>query len=333
MRGMPSLQFWKARGVYRVRLGGRDHYLGSNRREAQRLYSELVAAWVASGRPTHTPGESQILTVRSLAEWLAAEYGVGSRGHSEAQSVLARLGDFGEALATFVTPFALRDWAAKQSGWSRVMQNRAIAFIKRAYRRAANSGKIPASVAQQIAVTESLRAGEGGGESRKVKPVSLEVVQATLAHCSEVIADTARVQLACGCRPGEVVRLAWTDIDTSSTPWEWVLDEHKNAHRDQERVIFLGPDARSVLMKYLGEPRPFERRPNAYTTAIRKAAKRAGITPWAPNQLRHTAATLARQREGVETAGSVLGHADIDTTMIYAERSKDTARRYIEIHG
>lgn len=46
---------------------------------------------------------------------------------------------------------------------------------------------------------------------------------------------------------------------------------------------------------------------------------------WAPNQLRHAAATRIREQFGIESAQSVLGHAKPDMTLVYAERSEKLA--------
>lgn len=42
---------------------------------------------------------------------------------------------------------------------------------------------------------------------------------------------------------------------------------------------------------------------------------------WSPNQLRHAAATEARKLFGIESASTMLGHARLDTTQIYAEKN------------
>ena len=46
---------------------------------------------------------------------------------------------------------------------------------------------------------------------------------------------------------------------------------------------------------------------------------------WAPNQLRHSAATSIRAEFGIEAARTVLGHSEIATTQIYAERDERLA--------
>jgi site-specific recombinase XerD len=40
---------------------------------------------------------------------------------------------------------------------------------------------------------------------------------------------------------------------------------------------------------------------------------------WRPNQLRHTRATVLR-RHGLDVAKTILGHAKVETTQVYAEK-------------
>jgi integrase len=49
--------------------------------------------------------------------------------------------------------------------------------------------------------------------------------------------------------------------------------------------------------------------------------------------LRHTAATAIRRRDGIETARTVLGHACVDVTEVYAERDLERAARIVEQVG
>ncbi|QDT14610.1 tyrosine-type recombinase/integrase [Alienimonas californiensis] len=48
---------------------------------------------------------------------------------------------------------------------------------------------------------------------------------------------------------------------------------------------------------------------------------------WSPNQLRHTCATQLRAKYGIELTRTVLGHSDIGTSEIYAERDLAAAER------
>jgi integrase len=54
---------------------------------------------------------------------------------------------------------------------------------------------------------------------------------------------------------------------------------------------------------------------------------------WSPNQLRHTAATEIRREFGIEAAQNTLGHASVDVTEIYAEKSLDQVREVMEKLG
>lgn len=54
---------------------------------------------------------------------------------------------------------------------------------------------------------------------------------------------------------------------------------------------------------------------------------------WSPNQLRHSRATLIRERYGIEAAQTVLGHSDPRVTEIYAERDYAMAARIMREIG
>lgn len=93
--------------------------------------------------------------------------------------------------------------------------------------------------------------------------------------------------------------------------------------------------ARVVPIHYGNKPgRNRKRRPkrkpgecytvDSYRRAIHRGCDKAGVERWAPNRLRHTAATEVRQKFGLEAAQIILGHSKADVTQIYAER--DTAK-------
>ncbi len=63
----------------------------------------------------------------------------------------------------------------------------------------------------------------------------------------------------------------------------------------------------------------------SYRKAINKAAAKANVPVWSPNQLRHARATEVRKSHGLEAAQHVLGHARVSTTEIYAERNASIA--------
>jgi integrase len=71
----------------------------------------------------------------------------------------------------------------------------------------------------------------------------------------------------------------------------------------------------------------------AYEHAIRRACIKAGVPSWAPNQLRHNAATKIRTAYGIEAARIILGHASAVTSEIYAEVDREKAREIMRTIG
>ena len=58
----------------------------------------------------------------------------------------------------------------------------------------------------------------------------------------------------------------------------------------------------------------------SYRRAIHRASDKAKVERWAPNRLRHTAATEVRREFGLEAAQVILGHSQANVTQVYAER-------------
>jgi integrase len=59
----------------------------------------------------------------------------------------------------------------------------------------------------------------------------------------------------------------------------------------------------------------------SYCQAVERACKNAGVPKWTPGRLRHNAATKVRAMFGAEAAQLVLGHQNLSTTEIYAEKN------------
>jgi integrase len=102
---------------------------------------------------------------------------------------------------------------------------------------------------------EGLKKGRTSArETEPVKPVEDMVVEATLPHLPPVVADMVRFQRLTGCRPGEVCHLRPMDLDRSREVWAFQPTSHKTEHHGHQRVIFVGPKARAILLPYLVRP-------------------------------------------------------------------------------
>lgn len=63
----------------------------------------------------------------------------------------------------------------------------------------------------------------------------------------------------------------------------------------------------------------------SYAQAIARAAERAGVEHWAPNQLRHLRLTEVRNEFGIEAAAGIAGHTRLETTQVYAAQKNTEA--------
>ena len=87
-------------------------------------------------------------------------------------------------------------------------------------------------------------------------------------------------------RPAEVCIVRPCDIDRSVDPWLYVPDSHKTEHHGRERMIFLGPQAQVILLRYLA------RDAEAYCfRPCDSEAKTAGGCPCVHGERRSVAAT------------------------------------------
>lgn len=195
----------------------------------------------------------------------------------------------------------------------------------------------------------------------------VEKVIAELARTNPVVADMVRVHYLTGCRSSELCMMRPCDFrrDFDDGIWEYEPAESKTEHHGKVRVIPIGPKAQAVLIHYFDEcdPEEFLFSPRkavalanrlraekatthkryvratkratepgsrysheTYRRCVQRAAERVGVKI-TPHQLRHSAATEIDQKIGKEAAQTVLGHASLKTTDIYADYNRPLAHR------
>jgi integrase len=126
---------------------------------------------------------------------------------------------------------------------------------------------------------------------------------------------------------GQLILRAWLKADPDAplfSPCEAAEAHH--AARRSNRKTPTTPSSRARTREKTPKRAPGrEYCRTAYATAIRRACAKAGVPNWSPNQLRHSLATLVRQRFGLEAAQVILGHSRADVTQVYAERNQALA--------
>lgn len=152
-----------------------------------------------------------------------------------------------------------------------------------------------------------------------------------------------------GIRIGEAIRLNVEDID-------WEENQLRVIGKgDKERLIPINSKLAQILRQWLdvrqtitpiespalfislGGPRRGGRLSHdAMLLAVRGCFKAIGIPPkkYSPHKLRHTCATeLLRKGVPVEQISQILGHAKLDTTLIYAHTEPAKLRSALEKLG
>jgi integrase len=262
---------------------------------------------------------------------------------------------FGEMDVADIRPRHAKEYIEAQieEGIARSTINKRLGIIKRMLEWAVGEEYVSAEVyGGVLAVKTIMRGRTDAKETSPVISVSLRTMAATLRYLPPVVAAMVRLQWLTGMRPGEVCLLRPEQVDRSRKTWLYTPPKHKTSHRGKTRVVALGPKARTILQPYLFRDsfcfRPEDsrrwfnqrRRENAiyqaatlktkyrlsqcftaktYADAIERAAIKAGVPHWTPNQIRHAAATHEDRQSNRESAKRLLGHASAKTTAIYID--------------
>jgi integrase len=268
INAVPQLREHKPSGQARVRIDGREIYLGKfGSAEAKEKYDKLVAEWLANQRrlPAPVVAEEQPQET-TVGEVLAAFWDHALVHYRDPEgNPTGEAKNYHNALRP-VRRLYNRDPAAKfgplelravrdvmiRSGLARKTINARINRVRRVFRWAASMGMIPAQVYVGLKTVDGLQEGRSPArESRGVRPVCPKRVEATLPFMPRPVAAMVRVQLLTGCRMGEVVLMRGCDLKTEGAVWEYRPRRHKNSWRGQTRVIMIGPRAREVMRPFL----------------------------------------------------------------------------------
>lgn len=254
----PAYLLHKPTGQARVRIDGKDHYLGAyDSPQSYSRYDALVTAWLRKQELL-----SVTLTVDALVllylDYANSFYVKDGKPTSEIDRLrsvvrpLVRL--FGTTWAREFGPLKLKRVREElvKLGWTRSTVNSQVDRLKRMFRWAVENEHVPPSVLTALEAVAGLRKGKTAAPDRPpVQPVPSATVDATLPHLSPIVADMVRLQRLTGMRPAEVCLLRPCDIDRTGEVWTYRPSSHKTEHKGRERVVFIGPKGQDVLRGYL----------------------------------------------------------------------------------
>lgn len=346
----PSYRRHKSGQAFAVYRGDYYYFGGYGLAESRRKYQEFLSWW--ERQEAHVgPVE-----VRTLADFVAAfllharEFYRNADGQPTSRFGLYR-NYLGQVLRLFgardVEDFGRAELKIVQAQWAETLCrrtcNQALAAVKTAFRWGADEGLIRVETLASVLTVKGIPQGRSlAKEYEPVLSVPHEQVQAVIAELSAPFADMVRAQELIGCRPGELRSLRGDEINRNgqarlhgqvvheSGLWAWLPTQHKVRHTGRVVLYWIGPQAQAVLSPHLlraGEGRVFCRPDGTcyseqrYIQVIEYAAKRAGVPSFTPNQLRHNTATRYDEVAGLQAASTVLGHARVETTAVYAQKN------------
>lgn len=386
---VPKYLHYKPRDLARVRVNGKDIYLGKyNSPESKKEYQRIIAELEA--QPAAAVTSKKGITFAELIEaffvyadkhyrdgdgnptseigWLeeSTELAVELYGHTPAA-------EFGPKALK-----ALRQQWIKQD-YARTTVNARVNRLRRIFKWAASEELVPISAYTALTTVTGLEKGRSEArESDPVLPVADLHIAVTLPYLNPTIRSMVLVQRLIGCRPQDVCRMRAGEIDRTVSPWVYEPSKHKTSYRGTVRRVMIGAAAQEILKPLLEGLKPddvvfsparakaaryaalrarrkskvqpsqasrakksgqLQRRTpehfsrTTYAHAVRKACEKAGIPTWAPNQLRHTFGSEARDRFGLEAAQVLLGHTQADVTQVYAQRDLNLAAKVAEKMG
>ncbi len=224
--------------------------------------------------------------------------------------------------------------------WSRCVVNGEIRYIVAMFRWGVSQELVETSTWQGLLSVDPLKDGRSPARKKQnVKPVPDEFVEAVLPFVSRQIAAMIELQHRTGMRGDEIFQMRTKDIDTSGKVWLYRPQSHKTKHRGHDRVVALGPHAQATLSpwlrtkldEYLFQPTEAEKERLEAGKQIKKGERL--VPRWHPHQLRHNYGTAVRKQFDAEFARVALGHKNLQTTEIHAERDKSVSLMVAERLG
>ena len=278
----------------------RDFYLsGHGTPESLTEYARIVAT-LAAGHPVlaEAVASRQDITVNevllALVKWAEGHYRHPDGSPTTEQSEIGRALRpvrqlFGTTLAFEFGPRKLASVRQHMIGlgWCRGAINQHVGRIKHAFRHAVAEEQLPAYVFEALRALPGLRRGRTDAhDNEPIKPVALAHYEAVLPLLCPHLRTMATIQRWTGMRPGEVCSMTLGQIDRTGELWVYHPKIHKTAHHGRQRVVPLGPKAKTALSEFLEQRRIAEAAPLFSPAAAReeryakmRAARKSKVQP------------------------------------------------------
>jgi integrase len=347
-RAVPKYGHHKPSGQARVRINGKDHWLGKyGSPQSYKKYAALIYKWE---QESDVPPTQVTFAQMSLlySQYAASHYMKNGKQTSEVGLIKKALKWMNQVCRDVsladIRPRHLKESRRRmvESGLARTTVNKFIQRIRRAVKWSVSEELCEASVLVGLQSVEDLKRGRTKAhDNPRIKPVPEAYINAVEEYVLLPVWGAIRFQLATGARPGEALIIRGCDLDMSGPIWTYTPESHKTEHHGKDRTICIGPKGQAVIREFLdtdlqsylfGTKRSKRQKPyrrDSYTTAVARGCVAANVPGWSPNRLRHNFATISKKHFGIEMTRASLGHSSAVTSEIYAEQDIDSARAVV----
>lgn len=233
--------------------------------------------------------------------------------------------------AASVTPTDVRGFRSHQQTVRKLKPatvNRRLASLRSFFEWARGQGLVSINPASEVPLVEQQQLAPKSLTRVELNRLTREAEKDALAGAYQGVRNLAIIQVLryTGLRVQELCDLTLEDLEISERKGQLTVQAGK---RSKYRQIPLNNEARKALSSYLGE-RPEGGRDAVFlgprgpiqTEGVRrvvsKYARRAGVEGASPHVLRHSFGRgLLDEGADVVTVAALLGHAKLETTMIY----------------
>jgi integrase len=263
---VPAYQLHRGSGQAKVRIQGKDIYLGPHGSpQSRERYEELVRKLLSDRQRAELARKAEISDQLTIAELVSAYLKHCRSYYVKAGRLTSEFHNIAGALAPLldrhgfelVGSFGPRKLKAIRDGWVeqgivRSQINARVHRLRRCFSWGVSEELVPADVLVALRTVKGLSRGRSAAlEGEGGKPVDPAHIERILPLVDPRIAAMIRLQLLSGVRPGEVVQMTMRAIDTTGPVWIFTPREHKTAHHGKGRRVFLGPRAQDILRPWL----------------------------------------------------------------------------------
>ncbi len=308
MTHTPKYTLHKPTGQARVRIDGKDHYLGPHGSEAsEQRYNELIARFLTSVRNPDSVNITLNRLCVAYIEHATTYYVKDGELTSELSAIRTALRevvtDCGRISAHEFKPKRLKAVRSRMvaKGWKRSSINKQVNRIVRMLAWGVENELVPPDIHLACKAVKSLARGRTAAvESKPVLPVPEDDIAGIHDFVPRQIWAMIQLQLETGMRPGEARTLCLRDLDRSNaSSWEYLPSRHKTQHHGRDRRVYLNVRAQAIVTPFFkADPDACLFSPADAYQESQARRKKNRITPVTPSQAARTPVAVPRRSAG-----------------------------------